>query len=213
LKAGVGQLRHPTRRTDKKMTFMKFTSLCAGSLVLACLALSQDVSHIAFPKRPFKHDGQFITQYDAKENTTFVFLEPVFIDAAKISLRLAASFEYDGRTPTKPRHISFSFYALYPDCKFSSSKVTMKLDGKLLRFGTSFKSFRERKPDEEGVAFRFDEIEGEKCSDSLAMFISQRNFLRLVNANDVEVQIGAFEFKLTEANLEALRDLASRMVK
>ncbi len=183
------------------------------SVTLACLALSQDVSQTAVPKRPFNHDGQFITQYDAKENTTFVFLEPVFIDAAKISLRLAAGFQYEGRIATKPSHISLSFYALYPECKFSSSKVTMRLDGKPLGFGSSFKSFRERKPDEEGVAFRFDEIEGDKCNDSLLMFISQKNFLRIVNAKDVEVQIDAFKFILTEANLEALRDLASRMVK
>jgi hypothetical protein len=56
-------------------------------------------------------------------------------------------------------------------------------------------------------------MEGDKCNEILAMFISQKNFLRLVNARHVEVQVDAFKFKLTEANLEALRDLASRMAK
>jgi len=89
----------------------------------------------------------------------------------------------------------------------------MLFDGELVKFGFTFKSFRERKSDEEGVAFSFSEMEGDRCNEVLAMFISQNNFLRVVNAKHVAVWVDSFEFKLTEANLEALRDLASRMVK
>ena len=44
------------------------------------------------------------------------------------------------------------------------------------------------------------------------MFISQKNFVKLVNARNVEIRIAEFKLKLTDSNLEALRDLASRMV-
>jgi hypothetical protein len=50
------------------------------------------------------------------------------------------------------------------------------------------------------------------CHEWMSLFISQKNFLRMVSSRDVEVQIGTLKFKLTETNLEALRDLASRMV-
>lgn len=158
-----------------------------------------------------------LQQYEAEENTTFIFLEPVFIDyseSAKTSLRLMANFQYDGKTSVKPKHISLWFYTSYPDCKFSfKPKLTMLIDGDSINFGHTFKSFRERKPDEEGVAFGFSEMEGNMCNGMLAMFISQRNFLKIVNGKNAEVQVDDFKFKLTEANLEALRDLASRMVK
>ncbi len=196
------------------MALMKLTSFFAALFILASVALAQDGRQPAFPKRPFNHDAKFVTEYEAKENITHVFLEPVFIDAAKTSLRLAADFQYVGKIPVKPKHISLAFYTLYPDCKFSSRPIlTMLVDGKPMKFGFTFKSFRERKSDEEGVAFSFSEMEGDKCNEVLAMFISQNNFLKVVNAKHVAVQVDSFEFKLTEANLEALRDLASRMVK
>ncbi|HEX8775269.1 MAG TPA: hypothetical protein VF735_16990 [Pyrinomonadaceae bacterium] len=89
----------------------------------------------------------------------------------------------------------------------------MLIDEELVKFGHTFKPFRERKPDEEEVSFSFREMEGDRCNEVLAMFISQKNFLKLVNAQNVEVLVDDFKFKLTEANLEALRDLASRMVR
>ena len=199
------------------MLVMEFASFCAALVIVSSITLGQDARQTAFPKRTFNHDGKFVTEFEAEENMTHVFLEPVFIEhseSAKTSLRLAANFQYEGKVPAKPKHISLAFYTLYPDCKFPfRPDLTMFIDGKSVRFGHTFKSFRERKPDEEGVAFSFSEMEGDRCNEVLAMFISQKNFLKLVNAQNVEVEVDDFKFKLTETNLEALRDLASRMVK
>ena len=63
------------------------------------------------------------------------------------------------------------------------------------------------------MTFSFNEgAGGDKCEELMFMTISQKNFLRVVNAKTVEVQIDELKFKLTETNLEALRDLASRML-
>ena len=123
-----------------------------------------------------------------------------------------ANIEHEGQSPAKPKHIMLGFHALYPNCKFSKPKVTIFTDGESIEIGISAKRWRDRQPDEEGVAFRYDDMKGDKCLDSLAMFISQKNFLKIVNARNVEVQVGDFRFKLNEPTLEALRDLASRMV-
>jgi len=196
---------------------LKFFLFCIALVSFAPAALAQDANQEPmYPKRAFSHDGKFVTEYEAAENTTIVFLEPVIVESsnsAKTSLRLAASFQYEGKSPVKPKHISLAFYALYPECKFSGKpKTTMVINGAPVEFGFSLKSFRERKPDEEGVAFSFNEIEGDRCDEVVFMFISQKNFLKVVNARNVEVRIDNFKFKLKEPNLEALRDLASRMV-
>ena len=191
------------------------------SIVLVCfsqatVAQSAD-QKFAYPKRTFTHDGKFSNEYEPREDSTIVGLEPVVVEASpagKELLRLAAIFQYQGKIPTKPKHISLGFYGDYPQCKFSAQpKMTVLVDGERIEFGWNAKGIRERKPDEEGVAFSFNEgAGGDRCEELMFMTISQKNFLRVVNAKNVEMQIDQHKFKLTEANLEALRDLASRML-
>ena len=197
----------------------------AFTLALLCLAvvycnhvsLAQATDQkFAFPKRPFKHDGKFGSQYSAEEDTTIVTLDPMPVElseSGKPILLIAAIFGYQGKVPMKPKHISLGFYGYYPQCKFSEKpKMAMLINGERIEFGWNPTGIRERKLDDEGVAFSFNEGSGgPQCDENMFMFISQRNFLKVVNAKNVEVQIDGLKFKLTEANLEALRDLASRM--
>ena len=196
------------------------------TLVLLCLVvvycnhdtLAQATGQkFAYPKRPFKHDGKFGSQYSAEEDTTIVTLEPMPVElseSGKPVLLVAAIFGYQGKVPVKPKHISLGFYGYYPQCKFSKEpKMTMLMDGERVEFGWNPTGIRERKLDDEGVAFSFNEgAGGPQCDENMFMFISQKNFLKVVNAKIVEVQIDELRFKFTESNLEALRDLASRMV-
>ena len=196
------------------------------TLVLLCLAvvydnrvsLGQTINQkFAYPKRPFKHDGKFGSQYSAEEDTTIVTLDPMPVElseSGKPILLIAAIFGYQGKVPIKPKHISLGFYGYYPQCKFSEKpKMAMLIDGERVEFGWNPTGIRERKLDDEGVAFSFNEgTGGAQCDENMFMFISQKNFLKVVNAKNVEVHIDALKFKLTESNLEALRDLASRMV-
>lgn len=191
------------------------------SVVLVCfsqaaVAQSPD-QQFAYPKRPFKHDGKFGSQYSAEEDTTIVTLAPMPVElseSGKPILLVAAIFGYQGKVPIKPKHISLGFYGYYPQCKFSAQpKMTIFMDGERVDFGWNPTGIRERKLDDEGVAFSFNEGSGgPQCDENMFMFISQRNFLKVVNSKNVEVQVDALKFKLTESNLEALRDLASRML-
>ncbi len=195
---------------------MKLILFCLALLGSASTVSPQDTKQKSInPKSPFNHDGKFVTKFEADENTTHVFLEPIIVESsesAKTSLRLGADFQYEGKSSVKPKHISLAFYTFYPQCKFSGKpKMTLFLDGESTEFRFSFKSFRERKPDEEGIAFSFNDIEGDRCNGLVVMFISQENFRKVVKARNVDVQIDDFKFKLKESNLEALRDLASRM--
>jgi hypothetical protein len=125
-----------------------------------------------------------------------------------------ASFQYDGKTLVKPKHISLAFFNVAPKCQLPlHPATTFFFDGVPLNMPESFKGWRDRKPDEEGVTFAWGDMKRDGlCHEWTSLFISQRNFLRRVSSRDVEVHIGTLKFKLTETNLEALRDLASRMV-
>ena len=149
--------------------------------------------------------------------TTYVFLEHSVITTSeedKTSISLMANFQYDGKDPVKPKHISIAFFKVVPKCTMPlHPDITFLLDGEFVRIPPSFKGWRDREPDEEGVPFAFGEMKRDGlCHEWTALFISQKNFLRLVAAHEVEVHINNLKFKLTETNLEALRDLASRMV-
>ena len=187
-------------------------------MVCASVLPAQDSSfNPAYPKREFKHGGKITSEYKVEDGTgkTFVELEPVFIEhteAENTSLRLSVIYEHEGKSPVKPEHISLAFFTRYPECKIPDRpEITVSVDGEVLKFGFTFKSYREQPPDENGVALSFSEMEGGRCNEVVAMFISQKNYLKVVNAHDVEVQIGKFKFKLKESDLEAMRDLASRM--
>ena len=173
----------------------------------------------AYPKREFKHNDKFTTQTAVEDGveTSYVLLEHAIItrsDADKTSISLMASFQYDGKTPIKPKHIILAFFNVAPSCVLSlHPETTFLFDGVPLNMPESFKGWRDRKPDEEGVTFAFGEMKRDgRCHEWTSLFISQANFLRMVSSHDVEVHIGTLKFKLTETNLEALRDLASRMV-
>lgn len=207
-------------RNTMKRASNAFTSVLLCLVVVYCnhVSLAQATDQkFAYPKRPFKHDGKFGSQYSAEEDTTIVTLEPLPVELSETGkqiLLVAAIFGYQGKVPIKPKHISLGFYGYYPQCKFSEKpKMTMLMDGERVEFGWNPTGIRERKLDDEGVAFSFNEgTGGEQCDENMFMFISQKNFLKVVNAKNVEVQIDQLKFRLTESNLEALRDLASRMV-
>jgi hypothetical protein len=173
----------------------------------------------AYPKRDFKHHDTFRSESNVEDGveTTYVFLEHSVImasEADKTSISLMAGFQYDGKAPVKPKHISIAFFNVTPKCTMPLyPEVIFLFDGAPLRIPPSFKGWRDRKPDEEGAPFAFGEMKRDGlCHEWTALFISQKNFLRLVASHEVEVHIDNLKFKLTETNLEALRDLASRMV-
>jgi hypothetical protein len=189
-------------------------------LAMGCVCFAQvPTPKPAYPKRDFKHHDSFRSETCVEDGiaTTYVFLEHSVIsasDADKTSISLMADFQYDGKVPVKPKHISLAFFNVASKCILPLHPDTIfVLDGASVPMPPSFKGWRERKPDEEGVTFAFGEMKGDGlCHEFTSLFISQKNFLRLVSSHDVEVQIGALKFKLTKTNLEALRDLASRMV-
>jgi hypothetical protein len=172
----------------------------------------------AFPKREFKHANTFSEKAVMEDGveTNYVFLDKTIVKpfgADPTSFSLMASFQFDGKALVRPKHISLNFYRDAFDCQMSlHPTIEFAFDGVSLQMPDSVKGWRDRKPDEEGVASRFGKMYDDGlCHEFTHMYISQKNFLRLVSSKEVEVRIDSVKFKLSVENLEALRDLASRM--
>jgi len=196
---------------------------CIAAALILLIATSNLVGQRAkavpaFPTREFKHPDKLRTEVavdDGKEKT-FVFLEGPIVERSmsnRTSIRFIAMFEHIGKEPVKPEHISIAIYNFAPKCSFSlHPAVVFFVDDEQIKLSQSFKSHSQRKPDEQGVGFGWWEMRGDRCDEFTAMFLSQKTLLRIAKANRVEAKIGDLRFKFTEANLEALRDFASRMV-
>src|SRR5258705_8392168 len=90
-------------------------------LLAMCSVFLAQVPKSAYPKREFKHHDTFRSENNVEDGveTTYVFLEHSVITTSeedKTSISLMANFQYDGKDPVKPKHISIAFFKVVPKC-------------------------------------------------------------------------------------------------
>ncbi len=176
-------------------------------LVLLCFtsASAQDNKEKS-KKRGYQHLSDIITQYDKAKDETKVELKrmavrPVMEPRAHV-LYMTAYYIYPGKTPSKPKEVVIGFVSNSNnrDRKFQeSSDLTANLDGKEIKFGP-FELI-----DARSMPGFFKEV--------LGFFAPFDDFFHLVDNNKdaLSMSLGKVRFDLTRDNLEALRDLASRI--
>ena len=162
------------------------------------------------PQRLFSHDGKIDTSYDQVKDITTVRLnqmqvygEPLasssYIDGDEA--RIYTSFTYRGRTlSARPKRVLFSLISTAIEWKYTDFRnLTAVVDGKRLKLGALeyLPSFT---------------VSDHHVSQEIAISLPYQTFLRIANGKKVQIRMGPKEFKLEKNHLEALRDLASRMV-
>jgi hypothetical protein len=186
--------------------------------VFACLALVfsiliTDRTQAWAQKRKFKHDSKIETIYQPANDRTVVRtrfkIQPEKAEDFRTAL-LMAGFYFAGKTLTGPPQ-EVEIYLLSSSKRgelFAKDRsVTMILDQRPLMLGEgellkgAFSSFS-TEPVEP-----FEEIRDE----TLLIRMPYANFLEVVAARKVVLLAASNKFKFSEDNLEALRDLASRM--
>ena len=157
-------------------------------------------------KRAFRHHERILWKYDKVKDITVVNLDKMWVGD---HFRLSAYFGCygqgcDASTP--------SFIRIYITTASSSGwrlkrATTMEIiaDGKSMRLQPEYE--REIEPAKSIAGSTY----GPHKVEYLQSDLSTRTFLKIVNAQRVEMRIGKERFSLTENNLEALRDLASRL--
>ncbi len=151
-------------------------------------------------RRTFAHQEHIEAGYDEASGYSKVSLGPMVI-AEKPELDLTVLFVMRGREPTvPPLYVAIGIEAHDAGTRFIAREergLSFTLDGSaVVRWGTMNRVL--------------DTLNG-RPREMLELRTSPHRFLRLVNARRVSGRLGATRLTLSDEQLEALRDFASRM--
>jgi hypothetical protein len=171
-------------------------------------------------KRKFNHRAQIVSAYDkAKDQTSVVMLwyrvsedakEPaLFSQTRPPAVSIMAGFGYPGRVlRSTPPSIEFHIEAEYEGKSLFKVKEMPDLiavvDGESISLG---KLLLERSKTTVGIL-----APRQITVERLVATFTYQGLLRLTGGKKVTMKAGRLEFELKDRHLEALRDLASRMV-
>ena len=204
--------------------------ICGGLIFLSVMtALAQDPGQSAVPKRKFKHRAELVSVYDKSKDQTVVVMQWYRVKWPPYDeKRLDIYNRPYSEGSREDNYLDIQAAFAYPGRVLTSSPGVLQFDIRIKHEGGSgFKS----KNIPELVAV----VDGEQISLGKTLLVSSKTattierpsqlsyerlsarftypgLLRLVNAKKVVMKIGQIEFELEEPHLEALRDLASRMV-
>lgn len=169
-----------------------------GTPIASATAQQEQSQAVKFPpRRTFKHKFKIVSKFDKFQDMTNYFLEPMPV-ANGISV--GGGFFHKGKELTEPVILAlFSVTSESEGWRFldgRSRNLTFLVDGESLKLGEMMRN---------------GDVENGGVTEYLNFPIPTDKFLKIVNADKVEVQVGTTEFALKESHLEALRDLASRM--
>jgi hypothetical protein len=172
--------------------------LLAPGLLGAQRRADERSPEVALPApRDFAHDETIWMGFHEASGYGTVELRPMLL-AESPELRLQTMFVHQGRRLQRPPvTLSLAFHSVSDAPRFRDSPaVTLVADGTSLRLGPAIR--------------QIDRRDG-RVRETVALRIPRGWFLWAVSAKRVTGRIDDVEFALGEAQLEALRDLASRM--
>lgn len=149
------------------------------------------------PRGTYKHGYEIVEKFDRFEGVTVVQLNPRPSEYQRGPGSLRALYFYWGTTPAKPPTVSFSLVSTSGDWRYLKCYSLSLLLDSLISMHPITKH------------------EGDVGRGYVIEFVNSRfpinEFLQIVNAKKVEGKLCNTEFLLSSEQLEALRDLASRM--
>ena len=145
----------------------------------------------------YSHSYKITEEFDRFYGVTNVVLLPDAVDAKDNPQgSLVVVYHYNETTPAPPDLISLAFASFHDDWQFlECHNLTLLVDGRSMPLETTYDG----------------SVESGFVSEQVISEITLRDFLTIVNANKVEGQLCRMEFELTSSQMEALRDVASRM--
>ena len=139
---------------------------------------------------------QFETKYDQLKDITTVSLNLKLNQIAE-DLTIGSFFIYSGQNLVTPTNVNLRFVAKSDDWKYlRNSELVFFVDGKRIELGKMKRNSRLGN----GYVLEF-----------LTLTIPLNTFLEIFSGKAVEAKLVTATFKLTEEQLEAFRDYASRM--
>jgi hypothetical protein len=156
-----------------------------------------DLSSLIPPKRKFNHTYTIETSYDKFKNITSTSLSPKALELNVKPNTLIMGFQYEGTQFSFPSEIYFSVGSKSKDWQFLSVKqINFLIDDKVRL------SYPTTRDSDVGSGYVIEWMDTD---------IPTSDFLKMVNAKKVALQLGYVDAELSAAQLEALRDVASRL--
>ena len=160
--------------------------------------LTPDTSAQIPPRKQYNHNFEVTEEYDRIQDVTVAALALRVQDGYKLPGGLVAFFEYKGTQPAIPAFVEFGFISTSADWQYlTCHNLALLLDGET-----------RLAPKTEQMG---DVITG-GVVETIATRLPVSDFLKIVNAKQVEGKVCNTEFTLTSEQMEALRDVASRML-
>lgn len=181
--------------------------ILAISLALCCAipALAQDTTLTPPPKRKFRHHEKIDTTYDKTKDETLVRLDRMSISeegveptTLKNRLLMTVFFTYPGKVPSAPQSVIVAFLSIGKGAVYSKDRnLTFYANQERLDVGAM--DLIERQV-----------LGYQNIREILSLPMTYEMFLRIVKAQRVRLELGTTIWNLSENQLEALRDTASR---
>lgn len=201
-------------------TLLKLVTVSGLLLLHVVLARAQDSGLPTVPKRVFKHRAEIVTVYDKGKDHTSVVMqwyrvteepkEPELYTAGRhADVRIWAGFGHPGRVlKSTPPAIELRIGTDHDGESYFKGggmpELVAVVDGETISLG---KTVLLRSKTTVGVVST-----GQTTIETLGGTFTYGGLLRLTGGKKVVLKVGRLEFELKERHLEALRDLASRMV-
>ena len=177
---------------------LKLLVMAVSAPLVAASALTAQggLDSTTYPaRRAYRHALSIVAPYDAGHDKTVLQIAPFPLDS---SVSLSALTALDGRRPGKPpTSVVLTFWSKGPVGRYASDRsVVAILNGTdSLSLGTAWLTPQPTPG--------YNEV--------LLQGLSPGKLLAIVNASIVSIRLGSSVFAMTDAQLQGLRDFASRM--
>lgn len=144
----------------------------------------------------YKHEHTIKEEFDRFSGATSVRADPNPTKVYNGERNFSVGYSYKGTTPTIPDVVVFSFWSVAEDWQYlKCHSVALLVDGEQMPLESEHDG----------------EVMSPKVLEMVHVPIDVDRFLQIVNAKKVEGQICNDEFVFTDKQMEAMRDVASRM--
>jgi hypothetical protein len=188
------------RRLAKLVLIVSIVMCCAFS------GLAQGAQQTPPAKRKFRHHEPIDTTYDQAKDETLVRLDRMWISEERLdpttlenNLMMTVFYTYPGKVPSVPRSVVIAFLSIGRGAVYSKDRhLTFYADKERFDLGTM--DLIERQV-----------LGYQNIREILSLPITYEMFAKIVNAKKVRIELGPTSWNLSESQLEALRDTASRV--
>ena len=181
-------------------------------LILSCmLCIGVDAQSRRPPQPPLPEN---IVVSQLTDDASMIEFRPMVIDylvnkkpSPRYHAIFNASFMKSAKAPIVSNFVTIWFHSTSRACRYPSGHFIMlvRTDSESIQISSDISGSKSG-----DVVSTFSEPEG-GCVESLWAHLLKETFLKIVNAQNVDIKFGALTFHLGKNHLQALHDLAARM--